>query len=55
MKFNLVATTPMGIEAIVAKEVQDLGYETKVRIGLKLLLPNFQHIHLKSYLKKQKK
>ena len=33
MKFNLVATTPMGIEAIVAKEVQDLGYETKVENG----------------------
>ena len=33
MKFNLVATTPMGIEAIVAKEVQDLGYETKIENG----------------------
>ena len=33
MKFNLVATTPMGIEAIVAKEVQELGYETKVENG----------------------
>ncbi|AME09334.1 RNA methyltransferase [Gemella sp. oral taxon 928] len=33
MKYNLVATTPMGIEAIVAKEVQELGYETKVENG----------------------
>ena len=33
MNFNLVATTPMGIEAIVAKEVQELGYETKVENG----------------------
>lgn len=32
MKYNLVATTPMGIEAIVAKEVQELGYETKVEM-----------------------
>ena len=33
MNFNLVAATPMGIEAIVAKEVQELGYETKVENG----------------------
>ncbi|MBU0278933.1 class I SAM-dependent RNA methyltransferase [Gemella sp. zg-1178] len=33
MQYNLVATSPMGIEAIVAKEVQDLGYETKVENG----------------------
>lgn len=33
MIYNLVATTPMGIESIVAKEVQELGYETKVENG----------------------
>lgn len=33
MQYNLVATAPMGIESIVAKEVQDLGYETKVENG----------------------
>ncbi|MBF0710241.1 MULTISPECIES: class I SAM-dependent RNA methyltransferase [unclassified Gemella] len=33
MKYNLVATTPMGLESIVAKEVQELGYETKVENG----------------------
>lgn len=33
MQYNLVATSPMGIEAIVAKEVQELGYETKVENG----------------------
>ncbi|MEC4589346.1 hypothetical protein VSS76_19090, partial [Bacillus safensis] len=25
--YTLIATAPMGIEAIVAKEVRDLGYE----------------------------
>lgn len=33
MNYNLVATAPMGLESIVAKEVQDLGYETKVENG----------------------
>ncbi|MCY8277415.1 hypothetical protein, partial [Bacillus inaquosorum] len=26
-KYTLIATAPMGIEAVVAKEVRDLGYE----------------------------
>lgn len=33
MQYRLVATTPMGLESIVAKEVQELGYETKVENG----------------------
>ncbi|MBF0713504.1 class I SAM-dependent RNA methyltransferase [Gemella sp. GH3] len=33
MQYKLVATTPMGLESIVAKEVQELGYETKVENG----------------------
>lgn len=33
MQYNLVATSPMGLESIVAKEVQELGYETKVENG----------------------
>lgn len=32
-KFQLVATSAMGLEAIVAQEVQDLGYETRVENG----------------------
>lgn len=32
-KYTLIATAPMGIEAIVAKEVRDLGYEYKVDNG----------------------
>lgn len=32
-KFNLVATSAMGLESIVAQEVQDLGYETTVENG----------------------
>lgn len=32
-KFKLVATAAMGLESIVAQEVQDLGYETKVENG----------------------
>ncbi|MCT6923022.1 MULTISPECIES: class I SAM-dependent RNA methyltransferase [Bacillales] len=32
-KFQLVATAAMGLEAIVAQEVQDLGYETRVDNG----------------------
>ncbi|MEK5079967.1 class I SAM-dependent RNA methyltransferase [Solibacillus sp. FSL W7-1436] len=32
-KFNLVATAAMGLEAIVAEEVRDLGYETRVDNG----------------------
>ena len=32
-KFQLVATAAMGLEAIVAEEVRDLGYETKVDNG----------------------
>ena len=32
-KFQLVATSAMGLEAIVAEEVRDLGYETRVDNG----------------------
>ncbi len=32
-KFQLVATSAMGLESIVAEEVQSLGYETKVENG----------------------
>lgn len=32
-KFQLVATAAMGLEAIVAEEVRELGYETKVENG----------------------
>lgn len=32
-KFQLVATAAMGLESIVAQEVQDLGYETRVDNG----------------------
>lgn len=32
-KFNLVATAAMGLEAIVAEEVRDLGYGTQVENG----------------------
>ncbi|HWL12078.1 MAG TPA: class I SAM-dependent RNA methyltransferase [Ureibacillus sp.] len=32
-KFQLVATAAMGLESIVAQEVQDLGYETRVENG----------------------
>lgn len=32
-KFNLIATAAMGLEAIVAKEVRDLGYECTVDNG----------------------
>ncbi|MDO3662092.1 MULTISPECIES: class I SAM-dependent RNA methyltransferase [Bacillus] len=32
-KYTLIATAPMGIEAVVAKEVRDLGYECKVDNG----------------------
>ncbi len=32
-KFQLVATAAMGLEAIVADEVRDLGYETRVENG----------------------
>ncbi|MEC1178265.1 class I SAM-dependent RNA methyltransferase [Metasolibacillus meyeri] len=32
-KYQLVATAAMGLEAIVAQEVQDLGYETRVDNG----------------------
>ena len=31
--YTLIATAPMGIEAIVAKEVRDLGYECTVDNG----------------------
>ncbi|MGV3243946.1 THUMP domain-containing class I SAM-dependent RNA methyltransferase [Staphylococcus sp. 11261D007BR] len=31
--YQLLAVCPMGIESIVAKEIQDLGYETKVENG----------------------
>ena len=36
-KYTLIATAPMGIEAIVAKEVRDLGYECKVDNGKVIL------------------
>ncbi|SOC19779.1 putative N6-adenine-specific DNA methylase [Ureibacillus xyleni] len=32
-KYQLVATAAMGLESIVAQEVQDLGYETRVENG----------------------
>lgn len=32
-KYNLIATAAMGLEAIVAKEVRDLGYECEVENG----------------------
>ncbi|AXP48730.1 MULTISPECIES: THUMP domain-containing class I SAM-dependent RNA methyltransferase [Bacillus] len=32
-KYTLIATAPMGIEAVVAKEVRDLGYECTVDNG----------------------
>ena len=32
-KFQLVATAAMGLESIVAEEVQALGYETRVDNG----------------------
>lgn len=32
-KYNLIATSAMGLEAIVAKEVRDLGYECEVENG----------------------
>ena len=31
--FQLLAVCPMGLEAVVAKEIQDLGYETQVENG----------------------
>lgn len=31
--YQLLATTPMGLESIVAKEIQELGYDTKVENG----------------------
>ena len=31
--YQLLATSPMGLESIVAKEVQELGYETTVENG----------------------
>ncbi|WP_436883484.1 THUMP domain-containing class I SAM-dependent RNA methyltransferase [Mammaliicoccus sciuri] len=31
--YQLLATSPMGLESIVAREVQELGYETKVENG----------------------
>jgi putative N6-adenine-specific DNA methylase len=30
MKYDLIATSAMGLEALVAKEVRDLGYECQV-------------------------
>ncbi|MFB6466057.1 class I SAM-dependent RNA methyltransferase [Cytobacillus sp. Hz8] len=32
-KYNIIATSAMGLEAIVAKEVRDLGYECQVENG----------------------
>lgn len=32
-KYQLVATAAMGLESIVAQEVQELGYETRVENG----------------------
>ncbi|MEJ7162715.1 class I SAM-dependent RNA methyltransferase, partial [Staphylococcus epidermidis] len=31
--YQLLAVCPMGLEAIVAREIQDLGYETTVENG----------------------
>lgn len=31
--YQLLAVCPMGLEAVVAKEVQELGYETTVENG----------------------
>lgn len=31
--FQLLAVCPMGLEAVVAKEIQELGYETQVENG----------------------
>ncbi|GAF35443.1 predicted N6-adenine-specific DNA methylase [Lentilactobacillus farraginis DSM 18382 = JCM 14108] len=33
MKFKLIATCAAGIEALVGKELRDLGYETQVENG----------------------
>jgi putative N6-adenine-specific DNA methylase len=32
-KFTLLATSPMGLESVVAQELKDLGYETKTENG----------------------
>lgn len=32
-KLQLIATAPMGLEAVVARELNELGYETKVENG----------------------
>ena len=29
--FQLLAVCPMGLEAVVAKEIQELGYDTQVK------------------------
>ncbi len=31
--FQLLAVCPMGLEAVVAREIQELGYETNVENG----------------------
>lgn len=31
--YQLLAVCPMGLESIVAKEVQELGYETRIENG----------------------
>ena len=31
--FQLLAVCPMGLESVVAKEIQELGYETQVENG----------------------
>lgn len=31
--FQLLAVCPMGLEAVVAKEIQELGYDTQVENG----------------------
>lgn len=36
-KYTLIATAPMGIEAVVAKEVRELGYECQVDNGKVIL------------------
>lgn len=33
MKFTLLATSPMGLEAVVAQELKDMGYTTKTENG----------------------
>ena len=49
--FQLLAVCPMGLEVVVAKEIQELGYETQVENGriflkvIKLLCNAFMVTH----------